>query len=147
MQARLAARLEEAFGLTLSARKTEVRRTGSGVDFLGYRLFSHHRLPPRRNMAKARGRLQRQARAYAAGQIDAADLRRSLAGWLGHARFADTYNFRRRLLGAVRLRRGAGAPATSVPGARGGMTGPPMPTITTGDPAASRARRSPADRG
>ena len=75
MQARLAARLEEELGLTLSAGKTEVRR--------------------------------------------------SLAGWLGHARFANTYDFRRRLLGAVRLRRGAGAPAAPVPGARGGMNGPP----------------------
>ena len=80
MQARLAARLAEELGLTLSARKTEVRRTGSGVDFLGYRLFYHHRLLRRKNMGRARRRLQRQARAYAAGQIDAADLRRSLAG-------------------------------------------------------------------
>ena len=93
MQARLTARLEEELGLTLNARKTEAPRTGSGVDFLGYRLFSHHRLLRRRNVARARRRLRRQARAYEAGEIDAADVRRSLAGWLGHARLAGTYDF------------------------------------------------------
>ena len=128
MQARLTTRLEEELGLTLNARKTEAPRTGSGVDFLGYRLFSHHRLPRRKNMARARRRLRRQARAYAAGEIDAADVRRSLAGWLGHARFANTYNFRRRLLGAVRLRRSAGASAAPASGARGGTHGPPTTT-------------------
>jgi hypothetical protein len=39
--------------------------------------------------------------------VDAADIRRSLVGWLGYARFADTYNFRRRLFAGFRLRRGA----------------------------------------
>ena len=107
LQPRLAARLAEAFALALNDRKTEVRRTGSGVDFLGYRLFYHHRLLRRKNMGKARRRLERLARAYAAGKVDAADIRRSLVGWLGYARFADTYNFRRRLFAGFRLRRGA----------------------------------------
>jgi hypothetical protein len=49
----------------------------------------------------------RLARGYAAGKVNAADIRRRLAGWLGYARFADTYNFRRRLFAGFRLRRGA----------------------------------------
>jgi RNA-directed DNA polymerase len=105
LQARLTVRLVEEFALTLNARKTEVRRTGSGVDFLGYRLFYYHCLLRRKNMGKIRRRLGRFARAYAAGTLYAADIRKSLAGWLGYARFADTYNFRRRLFGGFRLRR------------------------------------------
>lgn len=102
-------RLTEYFELELNERKTEVRRTGCGVDFLGYRIFYHHRLMRRKNMGKMRRRLGRLSRAYAAGRMDFADVKRSLGGWMGYARFADTYNFRRRLFAGFRFRRGKGA--------------------------------------
>jgi len=97
--------LAERLALALNERKTVFKRIGDGLDFLGYRLLCHHLLLRRKNMKKARRRLERMARQYARGELDQADVQRSLAGWLGYARFADTYNYRRRLFAGFRLSR------------------------------------------
>ena len=45
--------------LSLNERKTGFKRTGDGIDFLGYRIFYHHLLLRRKNMKKARRRFVR----------------------------------------------------------------------------------------
>jgi RNA-directed DNA polymerase len=97
--------LAERLTLTLNERKTLLKHTGDGMDFLGYRLFYHHRLLRRKNMKKVRTRLARMARDYARGELNQSDVQKCLAGWLGYARFADSYNFRRRLFAGFRLKR------------------------------------------
>jgi hypothetical protein len=97
--------LAERLALALNERKTLLKRTGDGMDFLGHRFFYHHRLLLRKNMTKARTRLARMARQYARGALHQEDVKKSLAGWLGYARFADSYNFRRRLFAGFRLKR------------------------------------------
>lgn len=72
------------------------------MEFLGYRLFYHHRLMRRKNIKKVRTSL---ARRYARGALNQADVQKRLAGWLGYARVAHTYNFRRRLFAGFRLNR------------------------------------------
>jgi hypothetical protein len=47
----------------------------------------------------------RMARDYARGELNQSDVQKSLLGWLGYARFADSYNFRRRLFAGFRLKR------------------------------------------
>lgn len=89
--------------LSLNERKTMIKRTGDGLDFLGYRLFYHHMLLRRKNMKKMKKRLSRMTREYARGDLAPNDVTRSLAGWLGYAGFADTYYFRRRLFAGFRL--------------------------------------------
>jgi RNA-directed DNA polymerase len=97
--------LAERLALTLNERKTLLKRTGDGMDFLGYRLSYHHRLLRRKNMKKVRTRLARMARDYARGELNQSDVQKSLAGWLGYDRFAHSYNFRRRLFAGFRLKR------------------------------------------
>ena len=53
-------------------------------------------------MKKARTRL---AQRYARGELSRADVQKSLAGWLGYAGFADSYNFRQRLFAGFQLKR------------------------------------------
>jgi len=101
--------LAERLALALNEKKTYFKRTGDGLDFLGYRIFYHHLLLRRKNMKKARKRLDRMARLYAQGKLDQKDVKQSLVGWLGYARFANTYNFRRRLLANFRLSRTSGS--------------------------------------
>ena len=72
---------------------------------MGYRLFYHHRLLRLKNMKRVRTRLARMARRYAQRALNQADVQKSLAGWLGYARFAGSYNFRRRLFADFRLSR------------------------------------------
>jgi hypothetical protein len=45
------------------------------------------------------------ARDYARGELNQSDVQKSLVGWLGYARFADSYTFRRRLFAGFRLKR------------------------------------------
>jgi len=97
--------LAEKLALTLNERKTFFKRTGDGLDFLGYRIFYHHLLLRRKNMKKVKKRIERMARQYTLGELGPRDVHISLAGWLGYARFVNTYNFRRRLFAGLRLKR------------------------------------------
>jgi hypothetical protein len=107
-EAKAAARAFQAerLVLALNERKSLLKHTGDGIDFLGYRLFYHPRLLRCKIMKKVRTRLARIVRQYARGELNQVDVQKSLAGWLGYARFADSYNFRRQLFTGFRLKRG-----------------------------------------
>jgi retron-type reverse transcriptase len=87
--------------LTLHPTKTRIYQAGEGVEFVGYRLFTDHRRLRRSTVQRFVRRLRRQQRAYRAGQISAARLRASIQSWIAHARHADTYHLRGRLLAAA----------------------------------------------
>jgi retron-type reverse transcriptase len=82
--------------LTLHPTKTRIYQAHEGVEFVGYRLFTDHRRLRRENVR----RLRRQQRAYRLGQLTAAKLRASLMSWIAHAKHANTYRLRSRLLRA-----------------------------------------------
>ena len=74
-------------------RKTLLKRTGDGTDFLGYRLFYHHWLLRRKSMYKVRMRLARMARRYTRGELNQANVQSILAGWLGDTRSSESKTF------------------------------------------------------
>lgn len=80
----------EQLGLRFS--KWSVAPVSRGVNFLGYRIWTSHKLLRRDSVTRAR----RKIRAYRAAG-DATRLRKFLAAWLGHARFADSGNLIRSL--------------------------------------------------
>jgi len=97
--------LEEKLGVFLNPRKTLLKPTADGLDFLGYRIFYYHLLLRKKNMKKVKKRFFNLARRYAKGDLKLLDIKSSLAGWLGYAGFANTYNFRRKLFADFRLKR------------------------------------------
>lgn len=70
-------------GLRLNP-KTAIYPARRGVDFCGYRTWSTHVLPRRRNVQRARRRLRALARRYAAGKASLADVRASAHSFLGY---------------------------------------------------------------
>lgn len=73
--------------LGLRFSKWQIAPVGRGINFLGYRIWSHHKLLRRDSVQRAR----RKIAAYrAAGDVER--LTKFTAAWLGHARFADTAN-------------------------------------------------------
>jgi RNA-directed DNA polymerase len=73
--------------LGLRFSKWQVAPVSRGINFLGYRIWADHKLLRRDSVVRAR----RKIAAYrAAGDLDR--LRKFLAAWLGHARFADSAN-------------------------------------------------------
>ncbi len=93
--------------LNLNWRRSAVYPTTAGIPFLGYRVFHDHRRLRADNVRLARRRLRRNRALYLAGKLDADGFRASLQAWIAHARHADTYRLRRRLLADIRLPAGA----------------------------------------
>jgi hypothetical protein len=82
-------------------KKSVISRVEDGVRFLGYRIFPAYRRLPRCSVTRFKRRLARMRRLYAAGQIADQDVRRRLVAWIAHARHANTYRLRARLLREV----------------------------------------------
>jgi hypothetical protein len=94
--------------LLLHPKKQQIHRTGDGVDLLGYRIFPTHVRLRRNNGYRFRRRLRAKAVAYAQGRIELADVRTSVAAWIGHARHAQSIGLRTAVLDSVCFTRGTG---------------------------------------
>jgi RNA-directed DNA polymerase len=80
----------EQLGLRFS--KWSIQPASRGINFLGYRIWSTHKLLRRDSVSRARRKI---AAFRAAGDADR--LRQFLGAWLGHARWADSANLIRSL--------------------------------------------------
>lgn len=91
--------------LQMHPRKCIISRIEDGTRFLGFRVFPTHRLLPRSHVVRFRRRLKGLALRYAQGQATLEEVRRRVAGWLGHARHASSFRLRRKLFAATTFRR------------------------------------------
>lgn len=86
--------LKENLGLTLNS-KTNIFKDIQGVNFCGYKI-NEKRLKIR-NTSKYR--MKRKLRLYTKelreGKITLSEIQRSIAGWLGYVKHADSYNLRK----------------------------------------------------
>lgn len=87
--------------LRLHPGKGVISRTCDGTRFLGYRVFPEYRRLPRPNVVRMRRRLRYLQAGYAVGRLGWEDVRRSVAGWWGHASHADTRGLQQRLFGSL----------------------------------------------
>jgi retron-type reverse transcriptase len=76
----------ETLRLRLHPHKVVLARAVDGMRFLGYRVSPDQRRMPRPTLVRLRRGLRRVAAQVARGELAATDVRRRLAGWLGHAR-------------------------------------------------------------
>ena len=97
--------LEENLRLKLHPVKTRVYRSDEGITFLGYRVWPERVRLERGNVIRFRRRLKRMRKEYSKGATDLAEVKQRLAGWLGHARQADTVMLRRQIFGSAIFRR------------------------------------------
>lgn len=72
--------------------KTRVFASSQGVDFCGYRTWATHILPRKRNVKAAKQRFKKLSAAFAAGEIDVADVRQSVASFRGYMSHCDGYD-------------------------------------------------------
>lgn len=93
--------LEEHLRLRTNS-KTQVfpisTQRGRALDFLGYRIYSTHRLLRRCSVKRIKTKLKKYRRQYAAGEINLSDINPNIQSWLGHASHADTLGLRTALL-------------------------------------------------
>lgn len=92
--------------LRLHRRKCVVLPVRAGVPFLGWRLYPDHRRLRRATGVRFQRRLKELTEAYWRGEAELADVRASVASWLGHLKHGDTTGLRRKLLHGAVFRRG-----------------------------------------
>ena len=96
--------------LTCHVQSAQVTPVRHGTPWLGFVVYSTHRLLKRRNAVHFTRRLRHNLDLYAMKQITFAELDASVQGWINHVRYADTWGLRRKIFAnhpVQRVRRGA----------------------------------------
>lgn len=78
-----------------------VRTGGRALDFLGYKIWPTHRALRKDSVHRMKRKMRRMAALYHRGMLTWGDIDPVLMSWIGHARHADTYNLRGKVLGGV----------------------------------------------
>ncbi len=89
--------------LRIHPKKFQIFLNNQGIDFLGYLIFPTHIRLRKTNALRFRRRLKKMAKKYQRKEITLSEVNSSVQSWLGHARFADTYNLRRSIFSQVKF--------------------------------------------
>lgn len=90
--------LQERLALELHPDKSRIQRLRQGVGFLGFRIFSHHKLVRKKNLNRFYRRFEGFKRAYKKGIVERERVIASLEGWMAYIKHANTYKYRRHLI-------------------------------------------------
>jgi hypothetical protein len=84
--------------IKLHPDKTEIYPLRNGACFLGYRIFYYYRLLKERNVRHFLRKLKKNIFLFRNGEITKEQLESRINGWLGYAKFGNTWNFREEIL-------------------------------------------------
>lgn len=85
--------------------KTGIFPVSQGVDFLGYRIWSTHRLLRKNSVKRIKRALKKLQRDYSEGKASVDKVRSVVSSWVGHASHANTYRLRTKVLQGFTLTR------------------------------------------
>jgi len=83
--------LNDRLGLTLNS-KTKIFKDIQGVNFCGYKTNEKRLKIRHTSKCRMKRRLKKYTKLLQEGKITMPDIQRSIAGWLGYAKHADSYN-------------------------------------------------------
>ena len=106
-------RFLERFRLRIHENKSVVFPTRDGIRFLGYRVFTTHRLLAKENVRRFRRRMRWMQRSFADGRLPLEAIRPRIMSWISHARKANTYRLRADLFSKMSFQRAAAIPSPS----------------------------------
>lgn len=84
--------------------KTQVYEVGDGgraLDFLGYRIWPTHRRLRKDSVNRMKRKMRRMQARYHRGEMTWDEIDAVIVSWVGHARHADTWNLRTKVLGGA----------------------------------------------
>lgn len=90
--------LQDKLALKLHPNKISIRKLHQGIDFLGYIIFSHHRLLRTKTKRRIFKKLQKRAEEYRMGKISGQAFEQSLQSYLGVLSHANSHRLSERLL-------------------------------------------------
>jgi hypothetical protein len=88
--------LNYELGLQLNG-KTGIFPVSQGIDFLGYRIWSDHRLLRKRSTKRIKRTLRYYKKGFKEGTVSFEHINATVQSWLGHAKHADSWCFREKL--------------------------------------------------
>ncbi|HLC50696.1 MAG TPA: RNA-directed DNA polymerase [Candidatus Nanoarchaeia archaeon] len=88
--------------IDLHPGKSKIIKIDSGVNLLGYRVFSYHRLLRKNNKRKFERNFKERVELYKNGILKRSDFEASLQGWFGYAMWANTYKLRQNIAELVK---------------------------------------------
>lgn len=78
--------------------KTQVfpiaKQNGRALDFLGYRIYSSHRLLRKCSVKRIKSKLKKLRKQYEIGEIGIPEINQNIQSWLGHASHANSHNLK-----------------------------------------------------
>ena len=92
--------------LTIHPVKSQIFSTARGANFLGFRVFRDRIRVRSENLRRARRRLRRMQRAYAARQLGQQEISQSLRSWIAHLAHGDTWRLREQIFANLVFTRG-----------------------------------------
>ena len=84
--------------IKLHPEKTEIHALKNGINFLGYRVFYHYKLLRKRNIRYFLKKLEKNVCLYDDGEINEEQFKSRIDGWLGYAKFGDSFNLLKRII-------------------------------------------------
>jgi len=90
--------LREKLSLELHPEKSKLISIKEGITFLGFRVFYYHKLLKKANIIKMAGKIERFKLLYDDGCIDYDTIYVSMQGWMGYAKYGNTFNLRRKII-------------------------------------------------
>ncbi len=90
--------LREKLLLNLHPEKTRIVLSNQGIDFLGLKIFLHHKIMKKRNVRLFKRKLKLICEKYDNSEVMYDEVYDFLEGWIAYAKNADTYNVRKKVL-------------------------------------------------
>ena len=90
--------LKEKLDIALHPDKTKILTLDKGINFLGLRIYCHHKLLKKSNVRKFKNKLSRIIYNYDHKHADYDEIYDTIEGWIAHGKNADTYNLRNKIL-------------------------------------------------
>ncbi len=84
--------------LTMHENKAHPQPVSEGIPFLGFVVYPDHRLIKGRKVVAYRQRLKKLWQAYQRGEVEQADVVKSLQGWLAHIHTGDSWGLAQTML-------------------------------------------------
>ncbi|MFH1290254.1 MAG: reverse transcriptase domain-containing protein, partial [Nanoarchaeota archaeon] len=89
--------LKKYLELELHPEKSRIITLDRGINFLGFRIFYHHKLLTKKNMKRFEKNLEEMKQLYTKDKIDREKVIEKFEGWLAYTTHANTYKYRKRI--------------------------------------------------
>ncbi len=93
--------LAQNLDIELHPDKSKIIKLGEKLTFLGFRVFYYHRLLKKSNLRKMNFKFDKQKKEYIKNNIDYDNIYDYIEGWIAHAKYANTYKLRKKLLNEI----------------------------------------------